>query len=363
MQRFALQAVARNILPHSRTAKCLRIRSHNASIQVWKSKEHGTTSYGGLQTCASVWACPVCAAKIAERRRVELLDAMEIHKAQGGTVSLLTLTTPHQRGDDLAELLEQQGKALQSFLRDKSVKKVLAEMGYIGQVRALETTHGRKAAQNNGWHPHFHFLLFHQVAGDPAHRNDWTARLYLRWLVYCQKAGLGAPSYAHGIKLDDGARAAHYVAKGMWGLEDEMTKGHTKKAKAGAETPFDLLRAVLADPNDRQAAALFQEYAKCFKGRQQLSWSRGLKARFLVDDATDDELASQQEDRAFLLGQISVDQWRDVLKVDGRGVLLDIAAKGGWSHVQKYLHFIDGAHEGVWFEPGMLDEVRQLLTG
>ena len=228
VQRFALQSMARAILPESRTAKCLRIRAFDSDVQVWKSKEHGTASYAGLQTCGSVWTCPVCAAKIAERRRVELLDAMEMHKAEGGSVSLLTLTTPHQRGDVLAQLLDQQGKALQSFLRDRKVKEVFKEMGHLGQVRALEVTHGRKSAKNNGWHPHFHILQFHQVKGSEADRKDWTARLYMRWAAYCQKAGLGVPSYAHGIKLDDGSKAAQYVTKGMWGLEDEMTKGHTK---------------------------------------------------------------------------------------------------------------------------------------
>ena len=231
--RFALQSVARAILPTSRTAKCMRIRTGRTDVQVWKSKAHNTTSYGGLQTCGSVWTCPVCAAKIAERRRVELLDAMEMHKAQGGAVSLLTLTTPHQRGDNLAVLLEQQGKALQGFLRDCTVKTVFAEMGWVGQVRALEVTHGRRSDRNNGWHPHFHILQFHQVAGREADRKDWTARLYLRWVAYCEKAGLGTPSYRHGIKLDDGTRASQYVTK--WGLEDEMTKGHTKKAKTGGK--------------------------------------------------------------------------------------------------------------------------------
>lgn len=360
VQRFALQAMARAILPESRTAKCLRIRAHNCDVQVWKSREHGTASYGGLQTCGSVWTCPVCAAKIAERRRVELLDAMELHKAQGGAVYLLTLTTPHQRGDVLGELLDQQGKALQSFLRDRKVKEVFKEMGHIGQVRALEVTHGRKSARNNGWHPHFHILQFCQVNGSEADRKDWTARLYMRWAAYCQKAGLGMPSYAHGIKLDDGTKASEYVTK--WGLEDEMTKGHTKKAKAGGETPFDLLRAAMADRQDKQAMALFREFAECFKGKRQLSWSNGLKARFFVDEKTDEELAQEKDDRAVLLGLLTVDQWRDVLKVDGRGVLLDIAAKGGWHNVQRYLWLIEGAREGVQFDPELLQEARLLLT-
>lgn len=141
-----------------------------------------------------------------------------------------------------------------------------------------------------------------------------------------------------------------------------MTKGHTKTGKAGGETPFDLLRAVLKDKSDRQAAALFKEFAEAFKGKQQLSWSRGLKARLMVDEKSDDDLANELEDRAVLLGLLTVDQWRDVLAVNGRGVLLHIAARGGWPHVQKYLHFIDGAHQGVVFEPGMLEEVRALLT-
>ena len=103
-------------------------------------------------------------------------------------------------------------------------------MGYIGQIRGYETTHGRKGT-NNGWHPHFHFLQFVMVKGDAAQLMDWRTRLYLRWDVYCQKAGLGSPSFQHGLDLRDGSFANNYVAK--WGLEDEMTKGHIKKGKAG----------------------------------------------------------------------------------------------------------------------------------
>ena len=48
-----------------------------------------------------------------------------------------------------------------------------------------------------------------------------------------KKAGLGSPSFQHGIDLRDGSFANNYVAK--WGLEDEMTKGHIKKGKAGGD--------------------------------------------------------------------------------------------------------------------------------
>jgi hypothetical protein len=344
LQRFMLQSVARKFLPKSRTDKCLRLRQASKDIQVWQSKEHKTTSYSGLQTCGSVWACPVCSAKIAERRRAEIIAAMAAHKAAGGCMNLLTLTAPHQRADQLGDLLKKQALALKKMFSDKTVRKVFADMGVVGQIRALEVTHGRLSEFNNGWHPHYHLLLFCGSGVDLARfdgpqMKDWAARLYMRWAACCEGAGLGTPSFAHGLKLDDGSKAARYVSK--WGLEDEMTKGHTKKAIHG-ETPFDFLRAYLADKADKQAGALFKEFAETFKGKRQLHWSKGLKKRYAIGEATDEELAAQMDDHAVMLGTITLEQWRDVLAVEGSGTLLMLAANGGWDAVLRYLQGITG---------------------
>jgi hypothetical protein len=352
IQRFILQSIVRSLLPKSRTNNCLRVRQKAQQIQVLKSVKHGTTSYSGLQTCGSVWQCPVCAAKIAERRRVEVKAAMDAWKLQGGTVNLLTLTCPHQRSDNLFELLAKQAKALNSFWADRKTKAVLVEMGNDGHIKATETTHGRLSPFDNGWHPHYHVLMFDGSGVDLAlfdvqQMSSWRSRLYLCWLNACRLAGLGDPSYLHGIRLDDGSKADRYISK--WGLEDEITRGHTKKAATG-ETPFDLLRSLQADPTDRQAAALFIEFATAFKGKRQLRWSKGLKARFAVEEKTDDEIADQQEDFAEVLCQLTIEQWRDVLAVEGRGPLLSIAARGGWPAVAAYLQEIKG--KGVVPEKG-----------
>ena len=103
---------------------------------------------------------------------------------------------------------------------------------------------------------------------------------------------------------------------------------------------FDLLRAVLADKEDKQAAALFAEFAKAFKGKRQLSWSNGLKAKFNLVEKNDEELAAELEDNAELLGLISPDEWRDVLKVKARATVLELAAAAGWPAVKK----ISGIH-------------------
>jgi len=343
LQRFMLQSVARRFLRGSRTDKCMRLRQASKEIQVWRSLEHKTTSYAGLQTCGSVWACPVCSAKIAERRRAEIIAAMAAHKAAGGCMHLLTLTAPHQRSDALSELLAKQAVALKKMFADTTVRKIFASLGVVGQIRALEVTHGRLSERNNGWHPHYHLLLFSGAGvalgnATAEQVTQWSNRLYERWLACCMGAGLGAPSIAHGLKLDDGSKAAQYVAK--WGLEDEMTKGHTKKAING-ETPFDFLRAYLADKTDKQAGALFKEFAETFKGKRQLHWSPGLKKRFAIGEASDEELAVQMDDHASLLGTITLDQWRDVVAVDGAGTVLVLAANGGWEAVAVYLTSIE----------------------
>ena len=346
IQRFALQSVARSLFPKSRLDKCLRLRQKGKEIQVLKSVQHKTASYSGLQTCGSIWRCPVCSAKIAERRRAEIIAAMASHKAAGGCVTMLTLTAPHQFTDKLSDLLQKQAKALNSFWNSRKTKAIYQEMGIVGQIKASEVTHGRKSEHNNGWHPHYHVLQFGGVGVDlalfdAAQMTDWQVRLYVVWSACCVNAGLSAPSYAHGLKLDDGSKAAKYVSKGMWGLEDEMTKGHTKKALHG-ETPFDFLRAYLADKNDKQAAALFIEFAETFEGKHQLHWSRGLKKRYAIFEKTDEELSTEMDDSARLLGTITLDQWRDVLKVEGRVHVLVLAAAGGWDAVRLYLDEIKG---------------------
>ena len=360
VRRFALQAVARDILPKTRTALCLRARIkglRGGGLEVRKAR------HGPLQRPANL------------RQRLELphLCCQDHGTAAAGSSRRDQPASaggrrspapdpdhPHGRGDDLGQLIQRQAKALQAFFRDFTVRAVLAEMGELGRIRAFEVTHGRKGT-NNGWHPHYHFLQFCQVKADAAQLMDWRTRLYLRWDACCQRAGLGSPSFAHGIDLQDGRKADRYISK--WGLEDELTRGHTKKGRAGGETPFDLLRAVLADKEDRQAAALFLEFSQCFKGKRQLSWSNGLKARFNQAEKDDQEIASEAVEDAQLLGLLTVQQWRDVLKVKARATVLELAAAGGWPSVSRFLWFIDGAAEGVQFDADMLAEARALLMG
>lgn len=343
LERFSLQSVARSIIPASRTAKCLRVRrgqsnGQQASIQVWRHAEFKSAHYKGLQTCGSVWACPVCSAKISERRRVELAAAIAMHKASGGEVLLLTLTNRHDRRDDLKELLTGQAKALSYFMRGtKAAKKWFDGLGSIGTIRAMEVTHG----DTNGWHPHYHILVFAKSGLHLANHVQDGASL---WAKCCTMAGLKTPSLERGLTLQSGDYAAKYVGK--WGLEQEMTKGHQKKAKGGGATPFDLLRRVLANKKDHRSGFLFAEFVFAFKGRRQLVWSKGLKHLFAVEESSDEVLAEGQTEGAELFAYITIDQWRRILRMEKRGMqargwLLELAAVGDRLRFDLFISSLD----------------------
>ena len=348
LQRFALQSAARAILPKSRTAKCLRCRqAHRPDVEVWRTRETGTARFRNLQTCASVWACPVCASRISERRSAELRQCIEQHEAAGGQVLLLTLTNPHTARDDLGDMLKAQSRAMSRFNGLRVAQLLWAEIGCIGTVRAWEVTHGRQRAKNNGWHPHFHILIFCRSGLD---LDDLRPRMYAIWANCCRLAGLPIPSHRHGITLEDGSRASEYVSKGLWGLDREMTKGHSKQTRPDdqgtkGETPFDLLRAFLLD-QDKQAAALFREFALTFHGRRQLVYSKGLKDHFELDEKTDAEISAEVEESAELLGSITLDQWRVICRLDLRGDVLELA-RHGWPPVQRFLDALPPSPSGI----------------
>ena len=60
-----------------------------------------------------------------------------------------------------------------------------------------------------------------------------------------------------------------------------------------------------------------------------------MKAKFNLVEKDDEELAAELEDSAELLGLISPDEWRDVLKVKARATVLELAAAAGWPAVKK----------------------------
>lgn len=285
-----------------------------ASIDVWAKVGAALPGhYQGLQTCALPWLCAVCAPKIAERRSGEIEAAMTVCKAQGGQVLMPTFTVPHGRKDPLADTLDLIKKALRSMGQSRRYREMQDKLGVSGRIIATEITHG----EANGWHPHFHELWFFESAGVDLAQLELD--LYRMWRKACLKFGLGEPSRKHGVVVQDGSRAAQYVAKMSdkeWTLADEIAKASSKSGRKGSRSAWQLLDCIvdpLASPEHRKRAeGLFREYAEATKGCRQLVWSPGLKKRYAIADLDDEELCAQVEEDSFLVAQISLEAWRSI---------------------------------------------------
>jgi len=320
-----------------RTCDCRHHR--HSDVEVMRSLEHGSAFYAGLVTCGSVWACPVCASRIQERRRLEIEHAIDWAKAEGLTPVLVTFTFPHHKWNSLRDLISQQREAFKILRRGRAWMKVKPAGGLI---RSLEVTHG----EANGWHPHTHELWFCDPANIPDHPT-----LVPLWESACRRSGLlsyrpddprtgylYASFLCNSIVIQDTDRAvSDYLAKqdddaNTWGPSHEIAKATSKEGRAKGVHPHRFLTRKA--PGDE---ALFLEYVDAMKGARQLFWSPGLKARCGLLDQTDEQLAEESRDNADCLAHLTDDQWQVVRGNDARAELLDAAESGGLPAVRALL--------------------------
>ncbi|UED78116.1 protein rep [Brevibacillus sp. DP1.3A] len=315
--KFVLQSVAKKALPGERVAICFRNRRcKNSEVEVWKHRSSEKAFYGNLAVCGSVWQCPVCAAKISELRKKELRCAVDGH-LKTGKLAMLTLTFSHQKKDRLKETLAKFSEAVDRFRSGKRYARIMKKIGLIGTIRSFEITYG-----TNGWHPHIHILMFFTHEIDMEEVEDELMEL---WLLALSSTGLSA-NRKYGLTLQDAEKASDYVSK--WGVEHEMTKSHSKKGKQGGMTPFDFLREFLSTGN-KAMLGLFQEYAEAVKRKRQLSWSKGLKKMFLLEEKTDEQLANEKTEEAELIGIIEDEVWKWIVRTEKRRQFLSLVEKHG----------------------------------
>ncbi|MBF0169330.1 MAG: protein rep [Alphaproteobacteria bacterium] len=333
--------MAGRLLPHDRVASCGQ-KTFSAAVGVHIAE--GRAFFQGVETCGSVWHCPVCASKIAEKRRVEVGQAIDRHFVDDGMAIMVTFTIPHhayQRPEDLKKAVSEANRKLTMGAPWMRAKQAV---GYIGHIRALEVTHGQ-----NGWHPHLHVLYFVKGGRSQEQLENFRLFLFERWARIIDGLGFGTCSIgAFGFEIVERPdEAGMYVTK--WGVESELTKGWIKDAKDGGRSPWQLLKA--ANDGDQKAARLFQDYANAFKGTRQLTWSRGLKKRYKIDEREDDVLASETPSGNLWLGNVEAKAFR-VLAKQGRVVdLLEAAEAGGWLAVEAYLAHHPPPYAPPWSGP------------
>lgn len=320
-----------------RLVPCRHVRV-SAFVGLNLSLEHGKAFYTGLATCGSVWSCPVCSSIIQERRRKEVCKAIDSAYSEGLTCSMLTLTFPHYSFNSCVELLEKQKSALAHFRSTTPYRSLKKRIGYIGLIRGLEVVYG-----SNGWHPHTHEIWFH----DKGKSKGLLFTLKRLWFNACSKFGLipkgkitAFKKYAVDLRL--GANSGDYLAKSSdesyWGADSELVRSSLKNTAKGLP-PFALLESANCsdDSNSLRNGRLYVEYVKAFVGKSQLFWSKGMKDRYLIEDKSDETLATESVDKSIELGLLNSLAWEIIRKNKARDLVLYLLENGGFETVIEWL--------------------------
>lgn len=258
----------------------------------------GVAGFAGLQTCGSVWCCPVCNAKIMARRGLELGAAVETWASgKGRSVAFMTFTVRHTKRDTLEQVWAAISKSWGRVTSGKHWISDQLEHGIEGFVRVIEVTHGR-----NGWHVHVHSLMFlHDLVTSDVVKLQRS--MFKRWKAGAESLGLRAPLMrGQDVRVvSDSADGRHelskYLSKSQLAMAvgRELTASQGKKARSKLSTRTTW--AILDDAVDGLADAvdLWAEWERGSKGKRQISWSVGLRERLgLMEEKSDGEVAAEE---------------------------------------------------------------------
>jgi Replication protein len=294
-------------------------------LRITGSDEDRIAGYAGLVTCGSVWACPVCAGKIAARRAEELSEVMRTVLGSGGSASLITLTMRHHQGHQLTELWQALSLAWHGVLSGKQWTEDQELGGLLGWVRVVEATHGR-----NGWHLHIHVLVCWQRSVSLRLAQEIGYRMWQRWTRALERKGFTSWHHRGGVDVRMATLGSNNLSRYFTKLAWEVTYSHMKEARGG-RSPFKILTDGLRT-GDATDLALWLEWEQGSFGRRQLTWSLGAhdlrKLAGLGAEQSDEEIAAEE-----LAGEDVIalphPTWKTLLERELTTDLLDAAEISG----------------------------------
>lgn len=369
---FKLTDTAKELLENTAQKRVCVCMSHrlkqDENISIKHNGKKGADArayYSNLIQCSAVHTCITCNNRIMSKRSKEIAQAYDYFTSSlHGFVPMLTLTIPHKRGGSLERQLELINQAYKRLMDDRIMRQVWELVGKVGAIKGVEYTYGK-----NGHHNHIHSLMFlensHHDIKLPIARwttpkrkgmlrllNDKQEQDYIDkglqskidymnfddfiafyWVKLCRDVGLGMASLENGAVITEGDNVKSYIAKHK--SAQEITNSRDKKARHGNRNQWELLLDY--ENGDKQAGAIFKEYAQAFSGGKLLRWSNGLKKLLLIEEVEDEEVQAEDEStESEVLQEITMDIWNIVKRYKLQARLLSAVENDYINNTHEY---------------------------
>jgi Replication protein len=283
--RYERRTALQKITWLTRLKKCGNTPISSAAVEIGITT--GVAHFRNVATCGSVWACPVCSAKILGARSIEIAEAIRRWTSLDGSFAFETLTMSHHSRTGLKAAIRALAKAFTATNAGRS-SAVHKSFGQVGYLKSVEVTHGV-----NGWHVHLHILRFLDHWLDDSEIENWSQLIYSKWSTSMVNQGFARPSRMaqdmHMVKI--GENMDGYFTKAFDNPRELASEALTASTAHG-RTPWQLLDSALADESGKDMQ-LWHEYERATKGTRQVAWSKDLRAMLeMAATESDQELAS-----------------------------------------------------------------------
>ena len=163
------------------------------------------------------------------------------------------------------------------------------------------------------------------------------------------------------FKVDPSAALGDYFVKACYSASMEVGRSDMKKARLGGRTPFALLDDIVVNkrtgevgPDYLDDLDLWHEWEKASKGKRQIAWSKGLRARLLpaeeVVELTDEEIV-EADLGGDEVAEIAGDVWRLIAARRGDYKLLrafERSNRNGWRLLWLYAKAAEHESAAKW---------------
>jgi len=335
-----------------RTARCGCVAGWDDKREIAIMQKENNFYLSGVETCSSVWNCPVCALKISQKRADQVRELLTWSQTRETfSHGFLTLTTRHSKAESCKEVKKRVLNAWRKVTQMRKYKDFGAET-----IRALEVKYNLA----NGWHPHLHIAIISECS-DVELKNFCYSFIIPKFLQLMDNESMAANQKYKPIWAGNGI--SDYITK--WDLSLELTHAQAKENFSNSFTPFGMLKELIKAPiqfTDLETTAgfypnkdltmkkvdddmlrieltkAFSEYTKAFKGAKQLTVSRKLKLKFKEFDLlSDEDIANEKQEAAEIKVKISRELFSSIATIRVQADIINSFQIGGIALVQAQL--------------------------